>query len=206
MAAEKAKNCTPPDPTAVHGEYLMLVSLALDGMLNAGEQRQLESHLQHCNGCREQWQLWQLLDQKLRAEPVPQLAPGFSQRVVDGLTRQERLRNVQVGIFLTVLTVFAWALALAGAGVLAAALVYTNLESFAAAGHFLAEAWAVSGVVSHSLWGVATELTSAPTALGVASVYLVITVVALGVWCLIIQRSAQPVRSRLYADLHQSQS
>ncbi len=206
MAAEKSRIHTPPRPTAVHGEYLMLVSLALDGMIEAGEQRRLDSHLLRCSECREQWELWQLLDQKLHAEPVPQPAPGFSQRVVGELIRQERRRNVQIGVFLTVLTILAWALALVGTGVLAAALVYTNLGSFAAAGRFLAEAWAVSGVVSHSLWGVATELTAAPTALGVASVYLVITTVVLGVWCLIIQRSAQPVRSRLYGELHQGQS
>ncbi len=206
MAAEKFQIHTPPGPTVVHGEYLMLVSLALDGMIEAGEQRRLDSHLQHCSECRVQWELWQLLDRKLHAEPVPQPAPEFSQRVVGELIRQERRRNMQIGIFLTVLTILAWALALVGAGVLAAALVYTNLGSFEAAGRFLAEAWAVSGVVSHSLWGVATELTAAPTALGVASVYLVITTVVLGAWCLIIQRSAQPVRSRLYADLHQSQS
>ena len=206
MAAEKFQTHTPPGPTVVHGEYLMLVSLALDGMIEAGEQRRLDSHLQHCSECRVQWELWQLLDRKLHAEPVPRPAPEFSQRVVGELIRLERRRNMQIGIFLTVLTILAWALAIVGAGVLAAALVYTNLGSFAAAGRFLAEAWAVSGVVSRSLWDVATELTAAPTALGVATVYLIISTVALGAWCLIIQRSAQPARSRLYADLHQSQS
>ena len=206
MAAEKYQTRTPPDPTVVHGEYLMLLSLALDGMIESGERTRLDSHLQHCSECRSQWELWQLLDRKLHAEPVPQPAPDFSQRVVGELIRQERRRNLQIGIFLTVLTILAWALALVGAGVLASALVYTNLGSFAAAGSFLAEAWAVSGVVCHSLWGVITELTAAPTALGVATVYLIITIVVLGAWCLIIQRSAQPVRSRLYADLHQSQS
>ncbi len=206
MAAEKFQIHRPPDPAAVHGEYLMLVSLELDGMLDAGEQRRLDSHLERCSACRAQLQLWQLLDQKLRAEPVPQPAPDFSQRVVERLARQERLRNIQIGILLTVLTVFAWALALVGAGVLATALVYTNLGSFAAAGSFLAEAWAVSGVVCHSLWDVATEMTAAPTALGVASVYLIITTVVLGVWCLVIQRSAQPIRSSFNGDLHQSQS
>ncbi|MDE0429896.1 MAG: zf-HC2 domain-containing protein [Caldilineaceae bacterium] len=206
MAARKSQIHTPPGPKAVHDEYLMLASLELDGMLDAGEQRRLDAHLQRCSDCRVQWQLWQLLDQKMQAEPVPQPAPGFSQRIVEELIRQERRRNLQIGIFLTVLTVCAWALALVGAGVLAAALVYTNLGSFAAAGSFLAETWAVSGVICHSLWDVATELTAAPTALGVASVYLVITTVALGVWCLVIQRGAQPVRARYYADLHRSES
>lgn len=197
MAAEKFQMHKQPGPTAIHDEYLMLVSLALDGMIEAGEQRRLDSHLQHCNDCRVRWQLWHLLDQKLQAEPAPQPAPGFSQRVVEELIRQDRRRNLQIGILLTVLTVCAWALALVGTGVLAAALVYTNLGSFAAAGSFLAEALAVTGVVCHSLWDVATELTAAPTALGAATVYLVIATVALGAWCLIIQRGAQPVRSRL---------
>ena len=206
MAAGKPEIHASTSHTEEHSDYLMLISLALDGMLDAGEQVRLEQHLEKCSGCRLHWLLWQVIDQKLYAAPTPEPSPDFSLKVSERLSRQERLRNMQIGMFLTVLTVFAWALGLVGACSLVGTLIYTNFGRFATAGQFLTEAWAVAAVVGQSLWGIVVELTATPTALGVASAYLVITAVALAAWCLLIQRSAQPVRSRMFGDLGQSPS
>lgn len=197
MAARIPEVHASTSQTARHSDYLVLISLALDGMLEASEQARLDRHLEQCSRCRVQWLLWQVIDQKLRAAPAPAPPPDFSHQVMERLSRQERLRNMQVGLLLTALTVFVWALGLVGAAGLVCALVYTNLGRFAAASQFLTDAWAVAGVVGQSLWEVTIELTTTPTALGVASAYLVIAAVALAVWCLVIQRSAQPVRSRI---------
>lgn len=186
-----------PSNSADHSDYLMLISLELDGMLDAEEKKRLDRHLERCSGCHAQWLLWQVIDQKLLAAPMPVPAPGFSRLVAEGIYRQERLRNIQVGLLLTVLTVLVWSLGLVGVCALAGTLVYTNLARFAEAGLVLTEVWAVAGVVGQSLWEVIVEISGTPTALGVASAYLVITVVALAVWCTVIQRTTQPVRSRI---------
>ena len=200
MAAQIPETHASTSHTTDHSDYMVLSSLALDGMLEASEQARLDRHLEQCSRCRMQWLLWQVIDQKLHAAPTPEPGPNFSHQVAERLARQERLRNMQLGLLLTVLTVFVWALGLVGAFALIGALIYTNLAQFTAAGQFLGDAWAVAGVVGQSLWGVVVELTATPTALGVASAYLVITAVALAAWCLLIQRSAQPVRSRIYGD------
>jgi predicted anti-sigma-YlaC factor YlaD len=175
----------------------MLISLDLDGMLDAEEKGRLDRHMDQCSQCRVQWQLWQVIDQKLRAEPVPEPAPGFSQMVVERIGRQERLRNIQIGLLLTVLTVLVWSLGLVGVGVMSGALVYANMGRVAATGQFLSEVWAVAGVVGLSLWEVIIEATTTTTTLGIASAYLVIVVLALAAWCIFIQRTTQPVRSRI---------
>ena len=180
-----------------HSDYLMLISLKLDGMLDPQEKVRLDRHLEQCNQCRAQSLLWQAIDQRLYAAPVPELSPNFSHQVAARIARQERQRNLQVGLVLTVLTVLVWALGLVGACSLVGALIYTNMGSFAATGQFLAEAWAVAGVVGQSLWEVILETASTSTTLGIASVYLVIVVGALAVWCIFIQRTTQPVRSRM---------
>lgn len=197
MAKRLTQAPSSPIKAADHSDYLMLISLDLDGMLDAEDKGQLDRHLELCSQCRVQWLLWQVIDQKLRAEPVPEPAPGFSQMVVERIGRQERLRNIQIGLLLTVLTVLVWSLGLVGVGVMAGALVYANLGRVAATGQFLSEVWAVAGVVGLSLWEVIIEATTTTTTLGIASAYLVIAVVALAMWCIVIQRTTKPIRSRI---------
>ena len=196
MAERHNRVSMSPGKSAGHGEYLMLISLALDGMLDSEEKKQLDLHLDQCSGCRAQWVLWQAIDDRLRAAPVPVPAPGFSRSVAQRLAQQERLRNLRIGVMLTVFTLLVWSLGLVGVCVLTCALVYTNLDHLAETGLFLNEVWAVAGVVGHSLWEVVVEITATPAALGVASAYLFIAVAAIAVWCVIIQRTTQPLRSR----------
>ncbi len=186
-----------------HSEYLMLISLELDGMLDAEEKGQLDRHLDLCSLCSGQRQLWQAIDRRLAETPVPEPAAGFSRIVMDRIARQERLRNLRIGVLLAVLTVFVWSLALAGAGMLASALVYANLDHLAATAQLLGETRAVAEVVGQSLWGVVMESTTTRT-VGIASAYLVVVVAALAGWCIFIQRTTQPVRSRMYDDWSRS--
>lgn len=180
-----------------HSEYLMLISLELDGMLEADEKRRLDGHLERCSACRAQWLLWQAIDNRLREAPIPVPAPGFSRSVAQQLARQKRRRNLQIGVMLTVFTLLVWSLGLIGVCVLTGAIVCSNLDRFAETGLFLSEALAVAGVVGHSLWEVIVELATTPAALGVASAYMVAAVAALAVWCIVIQRTTLPFRSRI---------
>ncbi len=186
-----------------HSEYLMLISLELDGMLNAEEKGQLDRHLDLCSLCSGQRQLWQAIDRRLAETPMPEPAPGFSLSVMDRIARQERLRNLRIGVLLAVLTVLVWSLALAGASMLASALVYANLDHLAATAQLLGEMRAVAEVVGQSLWGVAMESTTTTTTVGIASAYMVVVVAALAGWCIFIQRTTQPVRTRMQDDWSQ---
>ena len=189
-----------PGMAADHSEYLMLISLALDGMLDSDEKKRLDGHLEHCGECRGQWLLWQAIDDRLRAAPVPVPAPGFSRKVAQQLARQERLRNLRIGAMLTVFALVVWSLGLVGVCVMAGGIVYTNLERLADTGLYLNEVWAVAGVVGQSLWEVIVEIAATSTALGVASTYLVVVVAALAVWCVIIQRTTQPLCTRAWEE------
>ncbi len=200
MTERTVEKPSPPVANGDHSEYLMLVSLELDGMLNAEEKGQLDRHLDLCSLCSGQRQLWQAIDRRLAETPVPEPAPGFSRIVMDRIERQERLRNLRIGVLLAVLTVLVWSLALAGVCMLASALVYANLDHFAATAQLLSETRAVAEVVGQSLWGVVIESTTTTTTVGIASAYLVVVVAALAGWCIFIQRTTQPVRSRVYDD------
>lgn len=196
MAERHYRPSMSPSRAVDHSEYLMLISLALDGMLESDEKKRLDGHLEQCSGCRGQWLLWQAIDDRLRAAPVPVPAPGFSHSVARRLARQERLRNLRMGAMLTVFALVVWSLGLVGVCVLAGGIVYTNLERLAETGLYLNEVWGVAGVFGQSLWEVIVEMAATSTALGVASTYLVVVVAALAVWWVIIQRTTQPLRTR----------
>lgn len=180
-----------------HSEYLLLISLELDGMLEADERVRLDGHMEVCGACRAQRQLWLAIDSRLHQAPTPVPAPGFAHSVTQRLASRERRRNLQVGVMLTVFTLLVWSLGLIGVCILTGAVVYTNMERFAETGLFLSEALAVAGVVGQSLWEIIVELTATPAALGVASGYMVVAVAALAVWCIVIQRTTLPFRSRI---------
>ena len=196
MVERLIRGSMSPGESAGHSDYLMLMSLALDGMLDSEEKKRLDGHLEQCSGCQAQWLLWQAIDDRLHAAPVPVPAPGFSRAVAQRLAQRERLRNLRIGVMLAVFTLLVWSLGLVGVCVLTCALVYTNLDRLAETGLFLNEVWAVAGVVGHSLWEIVVEITATPAALGAASAYLVIAVAAIATWCIIIQRTTQPLRSR----------
>lgn len=76
-------------PTA-HHDYSELMSLALDGMLNAGEQQHLDQHLADCPACQRTWSTWQRVSHVLTVEPFAGPAQGFALRFDNVMQRQER--------------------------------------------------------------------------------------------------------------------
>ncbi len=98
-----------------HGDYTFWMSLALDAMLAPDEERRLHEHLQLCPDCRATWELWQRLDQQLRAAPMAVPAPGFAMRVSGRLRARALQRYSAAGGFLLVFgAVSLWSLLLLG--------------------------------------------------------------------------------------------
>jgi anti-sigma factor RsiW len=60
-----------------HNEIRELLGLAAAGILDPEEQLQIQEHLAHCAGCREDYNEWMLIADALRALPTPQAPPGL---------------------------------------------------------------------------------------------------------------------------------
>jgi anti-sigma factor RsiW len=73
-----------------HHDYSELMSLALDGMLSAGEQQHLDQHLSACPACQGTWGAWQRISHVLTAEPFAGPPQGFALRFDAVLQRQEQ--------------------------------------------------------------------------------------------------------------------
>lgn len=94
------------------------MSLALDGLLEATEQREFDAHLSACDMCHAQWLKWRRISDAFRVEPFTAPAPGFMLRVDQAVQRDERRRErlwgglVLVGGTLSIWTVLLMGLAL----------------------------------------------------------------------------------------------
>jgi predicted anti-sigma-YlaC factor YlaD len=61
--------------------FSVLMSLDIDGMLDSGEQGQLQQHLASCPACRAQWDAMRVASALLAAEPMVGPPLGFAIRV-----------------------------------------------------------------------------------------------------------------------------
>jgi predicted anti-sigma-YlaC factor YlaD len=73
-----------------HHNYSELMSLALDDMLRAEEERQLDQHLAACPACRTVWFKWRRVARVLTVEPFAGPPQGFTLNVDHALQRDER--------------------------------------------------------------------------------------------------------------------
>lgn len=82
-------------------DYSALMSLALDGMLDANEAGQLEQHLHACPACQASWTRWQRIAHVLTVEPFAGPPQGFALRLDQTLQRHEqRHERVLAGLVL----------------------------------------------------------------------------------------------------------
>ena len=129
---------TPPAaPPEVLEEFALLMSLALDGLLDADEQARFAALLDRYPELAEEWDTWRALDSRLMETPHAAPAPGFVDRFEQRLAAQEARRQH-------------WVIGLSAAATLVTmALVMVTLVSTGAAAFSAQSVWI--GQQLHSL-------------------------------------------------------
>ena len=178
-----------------HDEYGMLMSLALDGLLDGAEQEQLDAHLAGCAHCRNQWSLWQSIDATFRAAPMTEPSPAFLSNFSQRLASQEKRRQVRLGILLGALTLIMWSIGVAGVVLVIGALIYNQVGWFTDSLHWLAYLWTATSVIGSSLLALLGGLVEEPSALGLLAGYVVLAGSVLTLWSRYLRRSMQIVEA-----------
>lgn len=84
-----------------HEEAFALMSMALDGLLDARETERLEELMKEDTGLRATWQQWQKLENLLttvvRADPAPGFVARFEERLSLREARDRRRRRALIG-------------------------------------------------------------------------------------------------------------
>jgi anti-sigma factor RsiW len=97
-----------------YDEALMLMSLALDGLLDSQNEVRLREILAADSGLDETWQQWQRMNRLLVSTPRVQPEPGFALRFEQKLDRQLHRARVLNAIIYTTAAMLVWALTVAG--------------------------------------------------------------------------------------------
>lgn len=187
---------SPLNPTEhqdnAHDEYGLLMSLALDNMLEGQEAEALDIHLSTCSACNRQWQIWQTINRQFQMAPLVLPPANFVKRVEAQLAHRQKEPDVRVGILLAVLTFIIWGIGLAGVGILLGFLIYNQIGAFNETLHWLTYAWTALTVVGSSIGRLILSLSENPSALGALVCYIALTIVSLLAWSRLLQRSTRP--------------
>lgn len=175
-----------------HDEYGLLMSLALDNLLEDEETEALHRHLSTCSPCNHQWQLWQTINQQFQLAPLALPPVDLVQRVEVQLAQRQKRPDVRVGLLLATLTLIIWGIGLAGVGTLLGFLIYNQMSLFTEILHWLTYAWTSLTVISASVGRMVVGLTDNPSALGAFVCYIGLAIVSLLAWSRLLQRSTRP--------------
>jgi predicted anti-sigma-YlaC factor YlaD len=110
-----------------HGdEITSLMSLDLDGLLEAGDKQRLQQHLSTCSSCQVEWEGMRQVSVLFETAPMAGPPLGFALRVEQELEERARTRRRTFGG----LAVLSSSLSLAGVTVWAVALVVVGLVAW----------------------------------------------------------------------------
>ena len=189
--AQPTEQMNPED----QAEFSLLMSLALDELLDEGDTQRFHNYLSNHTGCAYQWRQWQQLDRILETAPHMEPPSDFAQRVARQLAQQERKR--QLGWATAVGLLFALLCLGAIGGMLALGLYLVlnqphwlgSLIHTLAYGGAAVQQWlATTGVTVNTLLG-------SPEVLGLGVAYLLMAIVLIVYWVRFLRRTTRSEES-----------
>jgi hypothetical protein len=172
-------------------DFSLLMSLALDELLDEEDTQRFHGYLSHHTGCAYQWRQWQQLDRLLEAAPHMEPPSDFAQRVAWRLAQQERKRQLWWATAVGLLFVLLCIGAVSGMVALGLYLVLNQPHWLGGLIHTLAYSGAT---VQH--WLATAGLTlntllSSPEVLGLGAAYLLVAVVLIAYWVRFLRRTTR---------------
>jgi hypothetical protein len=76
-----------------HDPYTIMISMSLDGMLNAEEEQELQRHMRTCDTCAQAWRDMSLVETMFKAQPMAAPSPNFAASVMAQVETYEAQRR-----------------------------------------------------------------------------------------------------------------
>jgi len=170
-------------------EFELLMSLALDDMLEPDEAQRFDKMLADGDKLGDSWNEWQQFDADFRKAPVAEPSANFVASFEERLETKQRRRRIWIGVGISVVALILWTnltVGLLGAG---AYVMFNQAE-------WLTATVRLAVYISATVEGYATMFTtmcssvmSSPQAQLMAAVYVTLTGLALWFWTKFLRKS-----------------
>lgn len=172
-------------------DFTLLMSLALDGLLDEEQSKQFEADLALYPALAEEWQLWQELDADLMNTPAVEPPPDFMEKFEVRLDRHQRRRSLWFGVTIGLLIVLMWSSVVVG-GVAVGAYILDNQGVWLGQlVHNVAYLFSVFSMWAGTLADTTATVLNMPQAWGVMLGYLALLTVILTFWTRFLRRTTQ---------------
>lgn len=170
-------------------EFMLLMSLALDNLADAGETTKFEEYLAAYPTLAVQWRSWQRLHNHFVALPSVAPTDGFVDRFEVRLLQQERRRRLWFGMAIGAITLLLWIGVLVGLASMGAYLMVNQGSWVSAFVQNLTYAWITMVQWVESGWLAFAAFAATPQAKAIGVGYLLMAATLLGGWVSLLRRS-----------------
>ena len=185
----------PVPPAAVEEEFFMLMSMALDGLLDADEQMRLDDYVATYPALAAERDEWQMLDGQLAA--LPHVAPpvNFMAHFETRLTQQERRRRLWWGFGFGALVALLAVGMVAGVVAFGAFVMFNQSAWLSELVHGVAFGWVALLQWVDVLRNAALAVAGAEQMRTLGLVYALVSAALLTGWVFFLRRTTRPADS-----------
>ena len=172
-------------------EFMLLMSLSLDDLLDEAEAARFDQYLTDFPTLALHWQSWQRLHHGFVAMPPVEPPAGFVDRFETRLLQHERRRRLWFGMVVGGVTLLLWIGVIVGLFSMGAYLFVNQGSWLSALIQNLTYAWVTLGQWLKTGWETLGLFAATPQAKAVAVGYLLLAAALLGGWLTFLRRSLQ---------------
>ncbi len=169
----------------------VLMSLALDELLDEDGTARLELMLASDAAWSAEWEKWLAVDASLRSAPQVEPPADFLAGVEQKIVQLERRRRLWSGAIIGLSALLLWGSALVGLVSLGAFVLANQATWLNELIHGIALSWVRFTGLMQFLWYGALNLASTPQALALGICYGVMTAALLGLWIGLLRRTTR---------------
>lgn len=174
-----------------HEEFLLLMSLALDDLLDEAEQQQFARYQEQHPALAVAWQDWQAMHHRMCAMPHAVPTPNFVDRFELRLVQQERRRRLWQGLWIGLVAFCLWFTVTAGL-ISVGTYIFVNQSSLlSSAVQTITIFFASIATWLESLSLALGTFATTPQAMGLGIGYVVLAMGMLVGWFFYLRRSTQ---------------
>lgn len=188
--ASRSPHLSPP--VEIQEAFSLLMSMALDDLLDNDEQVEFDTYLSTYAIFAEEWQEWQMLDSQLKATPAVEPPAGFMLNFEMRLLQHERRRKLWWGMAFGGMAVVLWVAVMVGVASLGAFVLLGQPAWLTQAVHELAYLSANAGAWMTAGGSALTSILSTQQAMTLGLVYMLVSVAMVASWIYFLRHSTRP--------------